>query len=512
MRSDPQATDSSTLANPGAAARLSTAFATLLACAVLLPLLGHRSLAMWDEGIYAEIAREMLHHSWLVPTWNYQPWFEKPPLLFWLTATLFHVFGATEFWSRAVSAFSGVATVAVLHRFILRRFDLATAWISTVILLSTFGYLHVCRAGEMDSLLALTETLAVIGLAQVNERRQSGWLLFWLAFAAALMTKGGASVVLPLTLACVAIVERWRTEHLGRLMFGILLFLAAVAPWHLAMWHRFGTAFTAQYLSLHVLERASSQIEGHHTHAWYYLLVLLVSAPPWVLLYPSSLVAALRERSRSGVRIFAVFALLVLIFFTLVQTRLPHYIAPAYPALSLVAAVFLARSLRQLFARWQSSSSRAGILLAAACLWGGMVILTGHARKELHSPRMSNGMVTPDTHELAALLKRTSDSTRLGDGPLLLWTDPPIAPITTALFYSRMPVQQVSLFSDIPQPLIDEYTWSPVPLAGQISNNPRPLLAQRSALTQLPSGVIFSPTASSGHWEIGTIVAPAHQP
>src|SRR5580658_8132030 len=212
---------------------------------------------MWDEGIYAEIAREMLHHSWLVPTWNYQPWFEKPPLLFWLTATLFHVFGATEFWSRAVSAFSGVATVAVLHRFILRRFDLATAWISTVILLSTFGYLHVCRAGEMDSLLALTETLAVIGLAQVNERRQSGWLLFWLAFAAALMTKGGASVVLPLTLACVAIVERWRTEHLGRLMFGILLFLAAVAPWHLAMWHRFGTAFTAQYLSLHVLERAS---------------------------------------------------------------------------------------------------------------------------------------------------------------------------------------------------------------------------------------------------------------
>jgi hypothetical protein len=80
------------------------------------------------------------------------------------------------------------------------------------------------------------------------------------------------------------------------------------------------------------------------------------------------------------------------------------------------------------------------------------------------------------------------------------------------LFYSRMPVQQVSLFSDVPQPLIDEYTWSPVPLAGQISNNPRPLLAQRSALTQLPSGVIFSPIASSGHWEIGTIVAPAHQP
>ncbi|HEY4011337.1 MAG TPA: hypothetical protein VGM11_14375, partial [Acidobacteriaceae bacterium] len=48
---------------PSATLRVSCALAAGLACAVLLPLLGHRSLAMWDEGIYAEIAREMLHGS-----------------------------------------------------------------------------------------------------------------------------------------------------------------------------------------------------------------------------------------------------------------------------------------------------------------------------------------------------------------------------------------------------------------------------------------------------------------
>ena len=60
-------------------ARISLLLATLIACAVLLPLLGHKALADWDEGIYAEVSREFLGGSWIVPHWHFQPWFEKPP-------------------------------------------------------------------------------------------------------------------------------------------------------------------------------------------------------------------------------------------------------------------------------------------------------------------------------------------------------------------------------------------------------------------------------------------------
>src|ERR1700744_1340202 len=83
--------------------------ATILACVVLLALLGHKPLTNWDEGIYAEISREMLSLGVLVPHWNYQPWFEKPPLMFWITAAFFKIFGVSDFWARAGSAFSGVA-------------------------------------------------------------------------------------------------------------------------------------------------------------------------------------------------------------------------------------------------------------------------------------------------------------------------------------------------------------------------------------------------------------------
>src|SRR5437762_1907646 len=109
---------------------VSTCFAALLACVVLLPLLGHKPLTNWDEGIYAEISREMLSLGPLVPHWNYQPWFEKPPLMLWITAAFFKIFGVTEFWARAGSALSGVGIVALLHTWLARR-DILAAWLSS---------------------------------------------------------------------------------------------------------------------------------------------------------------------------------------------------------------------------------------------------------------------------------------------------------------------------------------------------------------------------------------------
>lgn len=495
------------------AIRLSTLLSAALACVVLLPLLGHRSLAMWDEGIYAEIAREMLHRNPLVPTWNFHPWFEKPPLLFWITAIFFRIFGVSEFWARAASAFSGVATTAVLHRFLARRFGLTAAWSSSVILLSTFGYLHACRAGETDALLALAETLALIGLIHVRENRRSGWRLFWISFAAAFMTKGAASVVLPITLLCVALVDRWRPQQFDRMFFaGLGLFLVAVLPWHLAMWHEFGSGFTGQYLGLHILARASSPIEGHYTRVWYYLFVLLVSAPPWVLLYPFSVIAVFRNAEFRSLRVFAVFALVALTFFTIVKTRLPHYIAPVYPALSALAGVYLAILIQAVRARWQSASARGCALGGVALVWAITVAVTAHPRKDLHSPRMSDGVVTPDTHEPAALLKEARNVTRADSGPLLLWSEPPIAPITTALFYSQRAVQQVELEPPTPQPAIYEYTWNPVPLAEELSTTPRLLLAERSVLARLPSDITFIPLATSTHWVLGRIAQQSSLP
>src|SRR5580704_16513287 len=90
----------------------------LLAAATLffMPLGLH---ALWDsdEGRYAEIAREMLElKSWVIPHLNYVLYFEKPPLMYWLTAMSMAIFGHNAFAARFWCAVFGVLTVGVTMR------------------------------------------------------------------------------------------------------------------------------------------------------------------------------------------------------------------------------------------------------------------------------------------------------------------------------------------------------------------------------------------------------------
>jgi 4-amino-4-deoxy-L-arabinose transferase-like glycosyltransferase len=483
---------------------VSTLLATTLACIVLLSLLGHKPLTNWDEGIYAEISREMLSLSVLVPRWNYQPWFEKPPLMFWITAAFFKLFGVGDFWARAGSAFSGVAIVAILHGWLVRRNDTLAAWLSTVILLSTFGFLHVCRVGEMDVLLSLGCCIALFGLTAIQDHKFSGWYLFWAGLAIALMTKGAACIVLIITALLFATLERWNLTRLSKSFWlGLLLFLLAVLPWHLYMFHLFGAGFLTEYFGFHVLERATHQIEDHITHWWYYFWVLFISAAPFVLLYPFAIASSLRRRE---LRAWSVFALIVIGFFTAVQTRLPHYIAPAYPALAVLISVFLAERLRELQRRSRQSPksfwSIATVLITLICI--ASAFLTSRPRRTLHQATVAPDIVYAEK-ESVTLLRDVFNKPQPVAGPLLTWWEGNARSIATSVFYSKRPVQQVQLeplAAGIPT---DKYLYEPVTLKDAVSYGPRIILLDKYLVSRIPNEFAYRQIISGRSMEVGII-------
>ena len=76
----------------------------LLFAAVWLAVLGARRLSP-DEGRYAEIPREMLQRSDLiVPVLQGDPYLDKPPLLYWLVAASYRLFGVSEAAATAASS------------------------------------------------------------------------------------------------------------------------------------------------------------------------------------------------------------------------------------------------------------------------------------------------------------------------------------------------------------------------------------------------------------------------
>lgn len=486
---------------------VSTLLATALACIVLLSLLGHKPLTNWDEGIYAEISREMLSLSVLVPHWNYQPWFEKPPLMFWITTAFFKLFGVHDFWARAGSALSGVLIVGLLHGWLLRRKDALAAWLGTVILLSTFGFLHVCRVGEMDVLLSLGCCISLFGLTSIQDHKLHGWYLFWAGLAIALMTKGAACVVLIITALLFAALERWKLARLRKpFWLGLLFFLMLILPWHLYMFHLFGTAFLTEYVGFHVVERATHQIEDHITHWWYYFWVLLISAAPFVLFYPTAIVDSLRRRE---LRAWSIFALVVIGFFTIVQTRLPHYIAPAYPALAMLTSVYLADQLRNLQRRSRQSPksfwTTATILITSFCI--ASAFLTSVPRRTLHQATVGPDIVYAEK-ESVSLLRDVFSKPQQVSGPLLAWWEGNTRSVATSVFYSRRPVQQVQLDPVPANVPTDKYLFQPETLKDAVSSSPRIILLDKYLVARIPHEFVYRPIVTGRWMEIGIIERP----
>ena len=483
---------------------VSTFLATVLACIVLLPLLGHKPLTNWDEGIYAEVSREMLSLGVLVPHWNYQPWFEKPPLMLWITAAFFKLFGIHEFWARAGSALSGVCIVALLHGWLARQKDVLAAWLSTFILLTTFGFLHICRVGEMDVLLSLGCCIALCGLTAIQDRKPSAWYLFWAGLAIALMTKGAASIVLIVAALLFAALERWNSTRFGRSFWlGLSLFFICVLPWHLYMFHRFGDAFLTEYLGFHVISRATHQIEEHITHWWYYLWVLLISAAPFVLLYPFAIADSFR---RKQLRAWAIFALVVVAFFTAVQTRLPHYIAPAYPALAVLTSVYLADRLRELERRRQQSPlsfwTTITIVVTTICIVSAL--LTSGPRRKLHEAKVGADVVSAE-RESIQLLRDVFSQPQPIAGALLVWWEGNERSIATSIFYARRPVQQVQLQQLPAGAPTDKYLFQPETLEDAVASGPRIILLDKSLVPQIPPEFSYKQILSGRWMEVGSI-------
>src|SRR3989338_10925555 len=89
---------------------LSLKLALVVICLTLyLPHLGGRDLWAGRETLYAQVARETLQGDWIVPHFNGEIYFNKPPLYFWGIALLSKPWGdVTEFTLRLPSALAAI--------------------------------------------------------------------------------------------------------------------------------------------------------------------------------------------------------------------------------------------------------------------------------------------------------------------------------------------------------------------------------------------------------------------
>lgn len=322
-------------------------FLTGLAAFFFLYKLGSGSLASWDEAIYASVAREMyLSGDWFHLTLGGEPWVDKPPLTIWATAFFYRLFGMNEMSARLFSSLCGVGTVVVTYLFGKRLLGAWPGLLGALVLMSSSHFIRFSRFGMTDAPLTFFMTLSLY-FFWMGEERNRYYLLSGVALGLALMAKGAAAfLVFPVVwLYCLWARE---LEITGKSSYWIgLMIAAAIAlPWNLYELMANRQEFVDEVVKKHLWLRVTQPLEGHVGTYYFYIRTLINKYHPWILIGvvsgPYFLFKAIKDGERPFIFI-TVWMFSIFLIITLVQTKLPWYVMPLYPPLSLTVGWVLSR-------------------------------------------------------------------------------------------------------------------------------------------------------------------------
>lgn len=275
-------------------------------------------------------------HDWITPTLGGSPWLEKPPLYYWQAMIAYRIFGVGDWAARLPSVFDATAMILAIY-FFLRRFRSGSELDSAVVLTSCAAVVGFARAASMDMPLAATFTIAMIFWLSFFENGNRKYLFGFYGFLGlSMLAKGPVAPFFAAMILLIFSAAQRSVEIIRRSLSaaGIGLFFLISLPWYILVQHKNPTFFHV-FIVEHNLARFGSNVFHHPEPFWYYIPVTLLGWAPWTIFVVVALIFAIRQIRGKGPSPVTVFLLIwiavIVIFFSLSQSKLPGYILPAIP-------------------------------------------------------------------------------------------------------------------------------------------------------------------------------------
>ena len=350
------------------------------------PVLGGDGLGLVgaDEPRYAQIAHEMLVRfdaahtlkgrlsACVTPYLYGHPWLEKPALYYWRAMFIFQDFGVHDWAARLPSATFAFIMVALIYLH-MRRFRPGGHLDAALITVACAGIMAFARGASTDMQMAAPLAIGLLGWYAWYETNSKFWLydIYFFTGLATLAKGPVAPLLAALIIAAFAFLRReWHILRRSLWWPGVVLYFAMVLPWFIAVQHQNPTFFR-EFFFEHNLERFATDRYQHDQPFWYYLVVVVLALMPWTVIAVRALidgiltsVAEWRLRhSRAGKPLptrpgdafpefLVLWALIPVVFFSFSQSKLPGYILPALPPITILTGDYLFRRRQPGLNRW----------------------------------------------------------------------------------------------------------------------------------------------------------------
>lgn len=314
----------------------------------------------FDEGVYAEVAREMaLTGRLMTPRCNGVPYFEKPPLVYWLSSASYRLFGYTTWAGRLPIVLLGAIGVMALYWLVTLWQDETAARCASVCLATCFGYFIYARTLMMDvplSALFIVAMAAFFTAWRRPRRRRPMLAITAVTLGLAVMVKGLLGLALPALATALAAVfsddlRAFLKTVAGSEWLGMAtVFVAVAAPWHLIAEIRHPGAM-AHYLVAGQLLRYTHGRDGLDVvplGLGEYLGAAAAWFLPWIIFLPPALALAVSDVRRGAPDRDLLIAALAwtftaIGFFSLSPSRLEYYPLPALSGMAILVGYWWSR-------------------------------------------------------------------------------------------------------------------------------------------------------------------------
>jgi 4-amino-4-deoxy-L-arabinose transferase-like glycosyltransferase len=342
----------------------------LVALAIGLPKIWQGDFNV-DTGWYAAIALQAyrgIATEGLRAWWSLQggadgvPYFNKPPLAFWLNGLPLAIFGPTIWAARLGSLIAAVLCVVMTSLLVRRASGLAAGRTAGLVLATSIPFIGLGRSFSLDLWLAFFAVLAISAITQTRYRSTTRPIAAaGVALGLALLIKPfvGLMALLAVIVWCVSVGPKRKLMWVVPVL-AIAGLIAAV--WHVWMIRSYGDRFLGQYFGREIVERAAGN-RGSATFnlgaesPLYYLRVLAESYWPWaitVLLAVASLVrmakagsgivGSQRRTDRDWLWFGLIWTVVWLVSLSMFADKRPRYLAPLFPVWAWMSALWLTRA------------------------------------------------------------------------------------------------------------------------------------------------------------------------
>ncbi len=342
------------------------------------------------DAVQAQIARNMLSSGdWVTARIDGVIYLEKAPLIYWLIALCYKVFGVHDWAARLPVAFSSIALAWLTAAFARWAFGKRAALYSGLVMATCVGLFLFTRIQIPDVMQTFTVALslwAFLRLLEDDEPRPRLWaFLLAASLGVGLLLKSLIGVVFPFGAALVYLALTRRLFDLSiwrrfRPLSSVLLILAIAAPWHiLAMlrnppyfdftmhsvpgeYHGFFWFFFINEQLLRFLNLRYPR-DYNTVPRLYFWLFHLLWLFPWSVYLPAAVRLTYRPVDRaSRTRLLALCWIgFILVFFSFSTTQ-EYYSMPCYPAFALLIGSAMAAG-----GRWIQVGTKVLATISAIC-------------------------------------------------------------------------------------------------------------------------------------------------